>query len=214
MMHADKHGFSAAVSRPTGFLLLVMLLALQGCATMDREQCQVADWRLVGYQDGVLGKPASVIGDYRRDCADHAVVPDLDAWRAGRDEGLLEYCTQDNGFRLGQAGRGDNGVCPPPGDTAFRNGYERGRAIYLARSKVSSTHSKIYKRRYQVDALEEDKRDKLSTLVQNGLRSEQRVLLLYEIHEIDTEIDQVEHEISDLERELVQQQAHLDQLSH
>jgi hypothetical protein len=214
MMHADKHGCSGAVSLLRGFVSLVMLLALQGCATMDREQCQVADWRLVGYQDGVLGKPASAIGDYSRDCAEHAVVPDLDAWRAGRDEGLLQYCTQDNGFRLGQAGRGYNSVCPSPADTAFRDGYELGHAIYLARSQVSSTHSKIYKRRYEVDALEEDKRDKLSTLIQKGLRSEQRVLLLYEIHEIDAEIDQVELEISDLERDLVLQQARLDQLTH
>jgi hypothetical protein len=197
-----------------GIVLPVILLLLPGCATMDRELCQVADWRLVGYQDGVLGKSAAAIGEYHRDCAEHAVVPDLDAWRAGRDEGLLQYCTLDNGFRLGQAGRNYNSVCPAPGDTAFRDGYEDGRAIYLARSQVSSTHSKIYKRRYEADALEEDKRDKLSTLVQSGLRSEQRVLLLYEIHEIESEIDLVEREISDLERDLVLQQARLDQLSH
>ena len=214
MTHTGEHGTSGCVSLMKGLVLPVILLLSQGCATMDREQCQVADWRLVGYQDGVLGKPAAVIGDYRRDCAEHAVVPDLDAWRAGRDEGLLQYCTQDNGFRRGQAGHGYNSVCPSPGDRAFRNGYEHGRAIYLARSKVSSTHSKIYKRRYEADALEEDKRDKLSTLVQSGLRSEQRVLLLYEIHEIESEIDLVEREISDLERDLVLQQARLDQLTH
>lgn len=194
----------------TGCLLLIAMLS--GCATMDREQCQVADWHLVGYQDGVLGKTGATIGEYSRDCAGYAVVPDLDAWRAGRDEGLLQYCTRDNGFRLGQAGRSYNSVCPPPNETAFRSGYEEGHTLYLARAKVSKIHSKIYKRRYEIDVLEEDKRDKLAELVQDGLGSDQRVLLLYRIHEIDSEIDLVEHEIDDLERDLAQQQAHLDQL--
>jgi hypothetical protein len=213
MTHAGECGSSVPAALMNGLALFATLLVLQGCASMDREQCQLADWRLVGYQDGVLGKTAATIGDYSRDCAGHAVVPDLDAWRAGRDEGLLEYCTNDNGFRLGQAGRGYNGVCPDTSETAFRNAYEAGRAIYLARLQVSSTHSKIYKRRYEIDALEEDKHDKLSALVQNGLRSEQRVLLLYEIHEIETEIDMVGREIIDLERDLALQQAHLDQLT-
>ncbi len=213
MTCGSERGLSFPAPLTRGLVLFAALLVLAGCASMDREQCQVADWRLVGYQDGVLGKSAATIGEYRRDCARHAVVPELDAWRAGRDEGLQQYCTQDNGFRLGQAGRSYNGVCPAASEAAFRSAFDDGRAIYLARSQVSSTHSKIYKRRYEIDVLEEDKHDKLSALVQNGLRSEQRVLLLYEIHEIETEIDLVEHEISDLEQDLVLQQAHLDQLT-
>lgn len=213
MTCGSECGLSFPAPLTRGLMLFAALLVLAGCASMDREQCQIADWRLVGYQDGVLGKSAATIGEYRRDCARHAVVPELDAWRAGRDEGLQQYCTQDNGFRLGQAGRSYNGVCPAASETAFRSAYDDGRAIYLARSQVSSTHSKIYKRRYEIDVLEEDKHDKLSALVQNGLRSEQRVLLLYEIHEIEAEIDLVEHEISDLEQDLALQQAHLDQLT-
>ncbi len=213
MIHAGECGSSFSTALLRGLVLFAFLLGLQGCATMDGEQCQLADWRLVGYQDGVLGKTAATIGEYSRDCAGHAVVPDLDAWRAGREEGLLEYCTKDNGFRLGQAGRGYNSVCPASSEAAFRSAYEDGRAIYLARLQVSSTHSKLYKRRYEVDALEEDKHDKLSSLVQSGLRSEQRVMLLYEIHEIETEIDMVEREIGDLERDLALQQARLDQLT-
>jgi len=211
-----KHSDDRNISRfsPVRWCLLPVLLALlAGCATMNREQCQVADWRLVGYQDGVLGKSSATIGEYSRDCAEHAVVPDLEAWRAGHDEGLRQYCTGDNGFRLGQTGRSYSAVCPQGSAAAFREGFHQGRAIYLARSQLSDTHSKIYKRRYAVDALEEDKRDKLSALVQEGLRGEQRVMLLYEIHEIETEIDQVEREIRDLEHDLAQQQAYLDQLT-
>jgi len=213
MTGGSETGLSFSALLMKGLMLIAAVSVLAACASMDREQCRVADWRLIGYQDGVLGKSAATIGEYHRDCAEHAVVPELDAWRAGRDEGLQQYCTEDNGFRLGQAGRSYNGVCPGASETLFRSAYEDGRAIYLARSLVSSTHSKIYKRRYEIDALQEDKRDKLSALVQNDLRSEQRVLLLYEIHEIEAEIDLVEHEISDLEHDLALQQAHLEQLT-
>ena len=68
----------------TGAILAVLAL-LQGCATLDKDECMLADWRLIGYQDGVAGKSATVVGKYREDCAKHAVVPDLDAYRAGRE---------------------------------------------------------------------------------------------------------------------------------
>jgi hypothetical protein len=212
MTYGCERGFSIAAPIIKCLSLLAAVL-LAGCASMDRQQCQVADWHLVGYQDGVLGKTAATIGDYRRDCADHAVVPDLDAWRAGREQGLQEYCTRDNGFRLGQDGRRYNAVCPASSEAAFRTAFDEGRAIYLARSRVSSTHSRIYQHRYEIDMLEEDKHDKLSALVQSGLRGDQRVMLLYEIHEIESEIDQVEREISELERDLALQQDQLEQLT-
>lgn len=193
-----------------GITLLVLLL--QGCATLDRDQCQVADWRLIGYQDGVQGKPSSIIGTYREDCAKHAIVPDLDAWQAGRAQGLQEYCTPANAFRIGRSGHAYPGVCPGPADAAFESAYGDGRAIYLARSEVKDTHAQIHRREKEIDALYKDKEHKLVALVQNGLQKEQRVLLLYQIHEIDQEIEALNAEIDSLEYDLQVQQAYLDSL--
>lgn len=193
-----------------GITLLVLLL--QGCATLDRDQCQVADWRLIGYQDGVQGKPSSIIGTYREDCAKHAIVPDFDAWQAGRAQGLQEYCTPANAFRQGRAGRAYPSVCPEPVDAAFGAAYDDGRAIYLARSEVKDTHAQIHRRENEIDALHKDKQHKLVDLVQDGLQKEQRVLLLYQIHEIDEEIEALNREIDSLEHDLLVQQAYLDSL--
>ncbi|MCP4289671.1 MAG: hypothetical protein GY792_35490, partial [Gammaproteobacteria bacterium] len=33
--------------------ILVVLVMLQGCATLDKDECMLADWRLIGYQDGI-----------------------------------------------------------------------------------------------------------------------------------------------------------------
>lgn len=190
----------------------VMLLLVQGCATLDRDQCRVADWHLIGYQDGVQGKPAGVIGTYREDCAKHGVTPDLAAWRAGRAEGLKEYCTPANAYRLGRAGNGYPVVCPEPAGAGMQAAYDDGRAIYLARSEVKDTHNRIHHREQRIETLEKEKRDKLADLVSNGLNKEQRVLLLYEIHGIDVEIDDLAGEIDALEHDLHVQQAYLDSL--
>jgi len=203
---------SRIIRNPATMLVVTLLVLLQGCATLDKDECRVADWRLIGYQDGVLGKPSSSIGKYREDCAKHAVVPDLDAWQAGREQGLLEYCEPANAFRLGRSGHGYPTVCPDPATGAFRAAYEDGRAIYLARSEVKDTHARIQRHEHEIAELREEKRNKLADLIQNGLQKQQRIMLLYEIHEIDEEIDDLVAEIGRLEHDLHVQEAYLDSL--
>jgi hypothetical protein len=185
----------------------------QGCATLDKDECMLADWRLIGYQDGVDGKSAARVGEYREDCAKHAIVPDLDAYRAGRQQGLQQYCTASNGYRLGNAGRGFSAVCPTPLEGGFRDGYNAGRELFLARSAVNKTHSHIKQRKQTLSSLEDNRAQKLADLVTDGLKSDQRVMILYELNELQQEMNSVEEEIGDLEYELAGQQARLEYLS-
>lgn len=173
----------------------------------------VADWRLIGYQDGVAGKSPSAVGTYRKDCAEYAVVPDLDAYQAGRAEGLQEYCKADSGYRLGKSGHGFPAVCPAHLEADFRAAYNEGREIYLARAAVKETHQQIHEYEETLQQLEDDKRYKLSELVSNGLLSEQRILILYEITEIDQERDYIEDELIALEDELTDRQEQLERLT-
>jgi hypothetical protein len=193
--------------------MLVVLALLQGCATLDKDECMLADWRLIGYQDGVAGKSATQIGEYREDCAKHAVVPDLDAYRAGRHEGLQQYCTSSNGYRLGNAGRGFATVCPTALEGDFRDGYNTGRELYLARSAVNKTHSHIKQRKQTLSNLEKGRAQKLAALIADGLKSDQRVMIVYELNEVQQEMNSVEDEIVDLEYDLANQQHRLDHLS-
>ena len=192
---------------------VMFLLLLQGCASLDKNECMVADWRLIGYQDGVAGKSPTAMGEYRKDCAKHAVVPDLDAYRAGRAEGLQQYCKADTGYQLGNSGRGLSTVCPPHLSTEFRAAYEQGREIFLARTAVKRTHAQIHKRQEVLELLEEDKSYQLSELVSDGLRSEQRVLILYEISKLEQKSNNIEDEIAELEDELYEQQQYLNLLT-
>jgi hypothetical protein len=71
---------------------------------MSREECAALDWRTLGYEDGVRGATGDRIGEHRTACAEYGVRPDLDAYRAGRDSGLREFCREANGYRIGLAG--------------------------------------------------------------------------------------------------------------
>ena len=196
----------------TGAILVVLVL-LQGCATLDKDECMLADWRLIGYQDGVAGKSATVVGEYREDCAKHAVVPDLDAYRAGREEGLQQYCKADNGYRLGNNGRGLPAICPTALADDFRDAYHAGRELYLARSVVNKTHSRINNQKQALSNLEKSRAEKLAALIADGLKADQRVMILYDINELQQEIESIEDEIVALELELEDQQDRLDHIS-
>jgi hypothetical protein len=194
--------------------MLLLMLSMGGCASMDKDECLVADWRLIGYQDGVQGKSAAAVGTYRKDCADYRVVPDLAAYQAGRREGLQEYCVAANGYRLGNSGRGYNAVCPAEMERAFRAAYNTGHDLYLARTRVNSTNSLINQKQQAIQSLEADRQDKLTEMIRPGLSSEQRVLLLYDITTIEKDIHAANADITDLERDLEQQQAQLDHLQN
>jgi hypothetical protein len=195
------------------FFAAAMLTLLQGCATLDKDECMLADWRLIGYQDGISGKSAAVVGEYREDCAKHSVVPDLDTYRAGREEGLEQYCKANNGYHLGNAGRGLPTVCPTALEGDFRDAYNAGRELYQARSAVNKTQSHINNRKQELSSLEDKRTQKLAVLIKDGIKADQRVRIIYKLNELQQEMDSIKDEIVHLEHDLVNQQASLDHLT-
>ena len=85
-----------------GFAGMLTAALLGACATgMSRDECALADWQTIGYEDGLRGFPAERIGAHRVACAKHQVTPNLAAYTGGRERGLREYCQPKNGFRAG-----------------------------------------------------------------------------------------------------------------
>lgn len=68
----------------------------------------------------MAGRTGDRIGQHRKACADHGVRPDLNAYQAGRAEGLREYCQARNGYRVGVSGAGYGGPCPADLAPGFR----------------------------------------------------------------------------------------------
>ncbi len=125
----------------TGVLTTILLGA---CATgMSKDECALADWQTIGYEDGLRGFPAEHIGARRVACAKHQVTPNLAAYTAGRERGLREYCQPKNGFRAGLNGTGYANVCSGSTETAFVNAYQWGRQIHDARAELRTTNSRL-----------------------------------------------------------------------
>ncbi|MFI0460023.1 MAG: DUF2799 domain-containing protein [Candidatus Thiodiazotropha endolucinida] len=69
---------------------------------MDKDECRVADWYVIGYEDGAKGHSLSYLGNHRKACANHGIAPDSELYEQGRLAGQNEYCTPQNGFELGK----------------------------------------------------------------------------------------------------------------
>ena len=190
----------------------IPIVGLSGCASLDKYECLNADWRTLGYQDGARGKVADVIGNYRKDCAKHGVAPDLDAYTAGRDEGLLEYCREANGFRIGYAGKIYQGVCPQDLEYDFKVGYRDGRELYELNAAVRSAEREIKNRRTSLEGLQEELAAAEAELISDGVTTKRRAELLQKTRDLATEIGATQSDIGGLETDLAVKRSKLEAL--
>ncbi len=113
----------------------VALLALSGCVTtqsLTLEQCQASNWQEVGYADGVRGRSGAYFGHYTNSCTGvMGAVPNRIQWEQGRQQGLKNYCTELNAYKLGREGYDWQPVCPLEGIDKLEEAYSQGRYYYM-----------------------------------------------------------------------------------
>lgn len=146
------------INAPLSLKLLaaVLVLALPGCATMNKSECLNVDWRTIGYEDGVVGRSGDRIAQHRKACAKHGVVPDLDAYQSGREQGLREYCTPDNGYQLGVRGGSYSASCPVDLKQGFESAYHSGFELYTLRARVTNATNEMEAHRQEIAQSEKD----------------------------------------------------------
>lgn len=113
---------------------------------MNKDECLSADWRNVGYEDGLRGDARTRLGDHRKACAEYRVTPDGDAYYRGYDQGIRGYCTPQKGRELGEQGMYYHQVCPPDLEPAFVAQFEYGKALYQSRQDMEATKREIEKK--------------------------------------------------------------------
>jgi hypothetical protein len=159
-------------------LLAITLInvSVMGCATLSKEECLQGDWKSIGYRDGTHGYDLTRFEQHQTACADYHVAPDRNAYQAGRDEGLLVYCTPSNGFNLGERVEDYNSICPPYLESAFLKQYERG-----LQSAYRSNEQDLER--------QEDKRHDQENLLFNLDNKDKLKQVKEEMQKIDTEIN-------------------------
>jgi Protein of unknown function (DUF2799) len=187
------------------------LLLLGGCASkMSKDECRTVDWRTVGYEDGVSGQPGDRIGNHRRACAEHGVTPDLNAYLAGREAGLREYCQPHNGYRYGANGYTYYDACPPDLAEAFEKAYDEGRALYVRERRVTDAQDQIEDKRREIRRLEDRVAESAFDVIDPSATPEERTQGVLDTKQAAERIGRLKSEITQLEKELAQAQADLD----
>ena len=174
---------------------MVVVFALQSCATLSEEDCLTVDWGVLGETDGQLGRPLSELNRYRRDCAEYGVVPDTRAYTEGRERGLAVYCTESNGYREGRNGAADRLVCPAALEPGFRRGYDLGRAVHVSLTDLRTSNDAIGSARTEIEQLESDVADRRASIRSDDLGDKSKQTL-------QGEIDSMERRIKDLEKDI------------
>nr|WP_298725999.1 DUF2799 domain-containing protein [uncultured Steroidobacter sp.] len=187
----------------------MLLLAMSGCATMDREECLTVDWRTVGFEDGAAGYSGDRIGQHRKACAKHGVTPDLAAYQEGRAAGLREYCVPANGFRLGAQGGGYSGICPADLDPAFADAYHSGRQLYTLESRLSNVSYQLDARRGDLRAAESDIVKRSAVAISSEATAEERAQAVVDVKHLGERVGQLKSEIRQLEEERVHRERDL-----
>jgi len=186
------------------------LLALAGCGGMSANECELADWRAVGYEDGANGQSTDRFGSYRKRCAKHEVSPDFQAYKSGRNEGLREYCQPANGYREGTRGVRYVGVCPADLEPAFMASYQDGRELYQLESAVRTTSAQIKRRKTRMDEIEGELTGVMADALSNDTSGEERAALLVKTKQLAEERVTLGNEVDELEYKLERRREELE----
>ena len=207
MIRVENTGYSI------GFAILSALLLIN-CATLDRDECRNADWRLIGYEDGSKGRLSDYLGNHREACAEYDVTPDMEAYLQGRAEGLTEYCRPQNGYLLGKRGSSYRGICPGSMEHEFMVAYRYGKDVYNLQYQIkrAGTHKK--NKTKQLEKLNEALKTKEAELIKFETSTERRIQLLVEIRDASEEQGTLEAEINELVREQAKLRERLNILTH
>jgi ribosome modulation factor len=184
---------------------------LGACSSqMSKDECRTVDWRTVGYEDGVAGRPGDRIGEHRRACAEHGITPDLNAYLAGRAEGLKEYCQPHNGYRAGASGRTYYDVCPAEMSAAFEQAYDEGRALYVREQRVRDADQQIETKRQEIRRLEDRIAASAFDVADATATAEQRTQAVLDTKQAAERIGRLKAEVAELEKERARLQAELE----
>lgn len=180
--------------------VLIAGIVLSSCQTMSKEECAVADWRVVGEQDGAAGyEPQSRFARHVKACERAGVLADQTLWYQGYQQGLPRYCTPLNGLTVGREGKSYANVCPVDLDPGFREGYSLGSTHYRKSNDIRSAESRIRSIEQEIRTDEE--------LIRNGQVDESTAVRRIEanrwkIRDLDRDIGRMQSELRQIEADM------------
>ena len=201
------------MSRINLIVIGLLSLTLAACASMNKDECKLANWKTIGYEDGSNGHTQAQIGKHRSACAKHGVAPDFAAYQKGHSHGTSAFCNPSRGFSLGSNGRHYRGMCPKDVEPAFLKAYRTGKKVYIARQKVKALQNKQSAQKNELKTVRVQLNNKESLLISPQGNIAQRTALLLEIKELNQRSRELNAQIKQSDKELVVAKAKLNHIS-
>ena len=208
--------FQKLAAKTLNHLALFVTLAssLAGCATgLSQQECELADWHTIGFEDGAKGRPEAQLGKHRKACAEHGIALRLGEYREGWHSGVKSYCQPANGYNLGRKGKSYGAVCPEELEPEFLGAYRDGRSLYSLEQDVYRLNRSLTRKRNRLKAIDTETRDTGLELIANGVSTERRVILLDNIRKLAEERAETKTQIPVIQAELENKRQQLDMLS-
>ena len=184
------------------YILVIGILIMAGCAgkpTVSENQCRAGDWQTIGMRDGSNGLPSTQLLQHQEACGEYGIVPNRDVYLAGWHQGVGSYCTADNGFVVGQSGRGHNSVCS---DDGFLDAYADGRELYLARQEVRRLENQLIGAENRIKNIKQEIVGATTAQLAPDLLPEERIALVARVEALMEERSELKRSIPVLEDEL------------
>lgn len=178
--------------------LLFLGLIINGCATLDKDECRTANWETIGYEDGTRGFEASRIGQHRSACAEYGVSPNLAQYTQGRERGLRQYCRASVGYDVGVRGNRYLNVCPAGSEKDFLGGYRYGQKIHKTNSQLRSLKSKVKTKESTIADIVQSIEQTEAELIRTGVTPARRKILLDELKALSADKQDYEAIVADL----------------
>jgi hypothetical protein len=167
--------------------LTILLCALAGCAGMGAEECASADWRAIGYEDGIQGHSAAQFGTHRKACAEHGIRADFDAYLAGRAEGVAHFCRPQNGYQQGLQGQAYAGICPLELEGPFVAAHAEGYGLYERGAVLDRLRKRIRYSQERSRNIEHRLAEGAALLIAPDLLPTERATLVIELKQLTEE---------------------------
>jgi hypothetical protein len=127
--------------------LSAVLIFLSACASIRPPElvaCNQLDWYELGRQDGAQGAAVERLEQHRRTCKQETFETEWETvYTNGRNAGLLEYCSSENGYELGRQGNAYFYVCPSTMEPQFLSGYRKGQQAHTLEIEIKKLDAKI-----------------------------------------------------------------------
>lgn len=128
-------------------IAVVTLGALvSGCATISESTCRTSDWQNLGYRDALKGLESRA-KDLQEACPAFRATD----YANGREEGLDEFCTSEQGYEFGARGGNYRGTCSGALGVIFERAYVNGRVVAELEQQLEAIEREMQDIEYKLD---------------------------------------------------------------